>query len=114
MSTETREALLASLPPGVREPCWPMTWWHILDAIASTMQMALMSLTLSHVDSTLLTCGSDRLRAWERDLGIASSRTALFGTVSARRAAVISRLREYGPPTVAMLQSCSCALLDYS
>lgn len=113
MSSETREALLASLPPGVREMLADDVV-ALFDATASTIDdSAIAAVDTLDADSTPLTCGSDRLRRWESDLGIASTRTALFGTVSARRAAVISRLREYGPPTVAMLQSVLAPLLDY-
>jgi len=38
----------------------------------------------------------------------------LFGTLEARRRAVISRLREYGPPTIPMIQSVLAPLFDYS
>ncbi len=114
MSTETREALLASLPPGVREMLADDVV-ALFDATASTIDdSAVAAVDTIDPDSSLLTCGSDRLRRWESDLGIASTRTALFGTLIARRAAVISRLREYGPPTVAMLQAVLAPLLDYS
>lgn len=114
MSVETREALLASLPPGVREMLADDVI-ALFDATASTIDdSAVAAVDALDADSSPLTCGSDRLRRWESDLGIASTRTALFGTLTARRAAVISRLREYGPPTVAMLQSVLAPLLDYS
>lgn len=114
MSLETREALLASLPPGVREMLADDVV-ALFDATASTIDdSAIAAVDALDADSSPLTCGSERLRRWESDLGIASTRTALFGTLPARRAAVISRLREYGPPTVAMLQSVLAPLLDYS
>ena len=114
MSTETREALLASLPPGVREMLADDVV-ALFDATASTIDdSAIAAVDALDADSSPLTCGSDRLRRWESDLGIASTRTALFGTLIARRAGVISRLREYGPPTVSMLQSVLAPLLDYA
>ena len=114
MSVETREALLAALPPGVRETLADDVI-ALFDATASTIDdSAVAAVDALDADSSPLTCGSDRLRRWESDLGIASTRTALFGTLTARRAGVISRLREYGPPTVAMLQSVLAPLLDYS
>lgn len=114
MSVETREALLASLPPGVREMLADDVI-ALFDATASTIDdSAVAAVDALDADSTPLTCGSDRLRRWEADLGIASTRTALWGSLSSRRAAVVSRLREYGPPTVAMLQSVLAPLLDYS
>lgn len=114
MSTETREALLATLPPGVRETLADDVI-ALFDAVASTIDFsAVAAVDALDADATPLTCGSDRLRRWETDLGIAQSRTALFGTVDARRAAVISRLREYGTVTTAMLQAVLAPLLDYS
>lgn len=113
MSTETREALLAALPPGVLGQLADDVVAHF-GAIASTMQHGLDVVDALAVNATPLTCGSERLRDWERALGLSQSRTALFGTLIARRAGVISRLREYGPPTVSMLQSVLAPLLDYS
>jgi len=112
--SETREALLASLPPGVRDMLADDVI-ALFDATASTIDdSAIAAIDTLDADSSLLTCGSDRLRRWESDLGIAPTRTALFGMLPARRAAVISRLREYGTPTVAMLQSVLAPLLDYA
>jgi hypothetical protein len=113
MSAEITDALLASLPPGVRGHLADDVVAHF-GAIASTMQHGLDVVDALAVNATPLTAGSDRLRDWERYLGIASSRTALWGTVEARRAAVISRLREYGTPTAEMIRAVLAPLLGYS
>lgn len=114
MATETRESLLASLPPGVRDTLADDVI-ALFGATASTIDIsALAAVDTLDADTTPLTCGSDRLRRWEKDLGIADTRTALFGTVDARRAAVISRLREYGTPTSAMIRAVLAPLLGYS
>lgn len=116
---EVLEALIGAFPPGVQEQLAPdeggggQVTKH-LGAMASTIQrMAIVPLEELGRDVTPLTCGSERLADWERALGLSWSRTAQYGTPAARRAAVISRLREYGPPTLAMLQSVLGPLLDY-
>lgn len=114
MSTETRESLLASLPPGVRDTLADDVI-ALFDATASTIDIsALAAVDTLDADTTPLTCGSDRLRRWEKDLGISDTRTALWGTLDARRAAVISRLREYGTPTAEMIRAVMAPLLGYS
>lgn len=114
MSTETRESLQASLPPGVRETLADDVV-QLFDATASTIDIsALAAVDTLDADTTPLTCGSDRLRRWEKDLGISDTRTALWGTLDARRAAVISRLREYGTPTAEMIRAVLAPLLGYS
>lgn len=113
MSTETRESLLASLPPGVSAQLAPDVVAHF-GAVAATMQHGLDAVDLLAVNASPLTAGSERLRDWERYLGISDTRTALFGTVDARRAAVISRLREYGTPTAEMIRAVLAPLLGYS
>lgn len=114
MSTETRESLLASLPPGVRDTLADDVV-QLFDATASTIDIsALAAVDTLDADTTPLTCGSDRLRRWEKDLGISDTRTALWGTLDARRAAVISRLREYGTPTAEMIRAVMAPLLGYS
>ena len=82
MSTETRESLQASLPPGVRETLADDVV-QLFDATASTIDIsALAAVDTLDADTTPLTCGSDRLRRWEKDLGISDTRTALLETMS--------------------------------
>ncbi len=113
MSAELKNTLLSSLPPGVSEQLAPDVVEHF-GAVAATMQHGLDAVDLLAVNASPLTSGSERLRDWERYLGIADTRTALFGTVDARRSAVISRLREYGTPTSAMIRAVLAPLLGYS
>lgn len=49
---------------------------------------------------------------WERALGVDQSRRALARTIGPRKDQVVSRLREYGPPTVGQIQSVLSAYLD--
>lgn len=113
MSAELKNTLLSSLPPGVSEQLAPDVVEHF-GAVAATMQHGLDAVDLLAVNASPLTAGSERLRDWERYLGISDTRTALFGTVDARRSAVISRLREYGTPTSAMIRAVLAPLLGYS
>lgn len=113
MSAELKNTLLSSLPPGVSEQLAPDVVEHF-GAVAATMQHGLDAVDLLAVNASPLTAGSERLRDWERYLGIADTRTALWGTLDARRAAVVSRLREYGTPTSAMIRAVLAPLLGYS
>lgn len=119
-SEEIAASMIGALPPGVPELLAPDdkdggSVTRHLGAMAKTVQdTAIAAIEELERDITPLTCGSYRLREWEKALGLAYSRTARTGTLAARRAAVISRLREYGPPTKAMLQSVLAPLLDYS
>lgn len=113
MSAELKNTLLSSLPPGVSAQLAPDVVAHF-GAVAATMQHGLDAVDLLAVNASPLTSGSERLRDWERYLGIADTRTALWGTLDARRAAVISRLREYGTPTSAMIRAVLAPLLGYA
>lgn len=119
-SEEIAASMIGAFPPGVPELLAPddkdggAVTRH-LGCIAKTVQdTAIAAIEELERDITPLTCGSYRLREWEKALGLAYSRTARSGTLAARRAAVISRLREYGPPTKAMLQAVLAPLLDYA
>lgn len=113
MGAELKNTLLSSLPPGVSAQLAPDVVEHF-GAVAATMQHGVDAVDGIAANATPLTAGSERLGDWERALGIAQSRTALFGSLEQRRAAVISRLREYGTVTTAMLQAVLAPLLDYS
>ena len=117
MSTlELKEAIIAAFPPGASERIdWEGPPGQHMEAMASVIKDKAVDPVeqLIH-DACPLTCGSARLRDWERSLGLASSKTALFGTLEARRRAVISRLRACGPPTIPMIQSVLAPLFDYS
>ena len=113
---ELKEAIIAAFPPGASERIdWEDSPGQHIEAIANVIQeKAVEPVEQLILDACPLTCGSARLRDWERTLGLAGSKTALFGALEARRRAVISRLREYGPPTIPMIQSVLAPLLDYS
>lgn len=112
MSAELKNTLLSSLPPGVSDQLAPDVVEHF-GAVAATMQHGVDVVDTLAINASPLTSGSERLRDWERYLGIADTRTALWGTLDARRAAVISRLREYGTPTIAMIRAVLAPLLGY-
>ena len=117
MSTlELKAAIIAAFPPGASERIdWEGPPGQHMEAMASVIKdKAVDPVEQLILDACPLTCGSARLRDWERSLGLASSKTALFGTLEARRRPVISRLREYGPPTIPMIQSVLAPLFDYS
>lgn len=113
MSAELKNTLLSSLPPGVSDQLAPDVVEHF-GAVASTMQHGVDVVDTLAINASPLIAGSERLRDWERYLGTADTRTALWGTLDARRAAVISRLREYGTPTSAMIRAVLAPLLGYS
>lgn len=113
---ELQQALIGAFPPGTHDRIdWEGTPGDHLLAISQTV----LAKGVVPVDELLanacpLTATSDRLRDWERALGLSGSRTARFGALEARRRAVIARLREYGPPTIPMMQSIVAPLLDYA
>lgn len=57
---------------------------------------------------------SARLPDWEAILSLAQSRAALYGTMAARRAQVISRRREFGLSTPANIQNALAPVAGYS
>lgn len=113
---ELQQALIGAFPPGTHDRIdWEGTPGNHLLAISQTV----LAKAVAPVDELIanacpLTATSDRLRDWERALGLSGSRTARFGALEARRRAVIARLREYGPPTIPMIQSVVAPLLDYA
>lgn len=113
---ELKEAIIAAFPPGASERIdWESSPGQHIEAIANVIQdKAVDPVEQLILDACPLTCGSARLRDWERTRGLSGSKTALFGTLASRRRAVISRLREYGPPTIPMIQGVLAPLFDYS
>ena len=113
---ELKEAIIGAFPPGVIDRVdWDDSPGQHIEAVANVLQdKAVDPVEQLILDACPLTCGSARLRDWERALGLAGSKTALFGTLESRRRAVISRLREYGPPTIPMIQGVLAPLFDYS
>ena len=104
------DALLGAFPPGVPErmaegPGSPLA--H-LGALGEALAASLTCLDELADSATPLTASSGRLLEWERLLGLPVGR----GTLSARRAAVISRLRARGAPTLAMVRGVLAPLLD--
>lgn len=101
---ELKEAIIGAFPPGASERIdWEGSPGQHIEAVANVLQdKAVDPVEQLILDACPLTCGSARLRDWERALGLAGSR------------AVISRLREYGPPTIPMIQSVLAPLFDYS
>lgn len=113
---ELKEAIIAAFPPGASERIdWDDSPGHHVEAIANVLQdKAVDPVEQLILDACPLTCSSARLRDWERALGLSGSKTSLFGGLAARRRAVVSRLREYGPPTIPMIQSVMAPLFDYA
>jgi hypothetical protein len=60
-----------------------------------------------------LTCSIQGIQRWERTLGLQNSKVTIAGTETRRRAQVLARLREYGPPTKALVQTVLNAFLVY-
>lgn len=113
---ELQQALIGAFPPGTHDRIdWEGTPGDHLLAISQTvLAKAVAPVEELIANACPLTATSDRLRDWERALGLSASRTGRFGTLEARRRAVIARLREYGPPTIPMIQSVVAPLLDYA
>lgn len=118
MSTaeELQQALIGAFPPGTHDRIdWEGTPGKHLLAISQTaLAKGVVPVDELIANACPLTATSARLVDWERALGLSASRTGRFGTLEARRRAVIARLREYGPPTIPMIQSVVAPLLDYA
>ena len=104
------EALLGAFPPGVPErlaegPGSPLA--H-LGAIGETLAASLGALDELADSATPLTASAGRLLDWERLFNLPVGR----GTLPARRAGVVSRLRARGAPTLAMVRGVLAPLLD--
>lgn len=107
---DLQEELAGAFPPGWTEvvdlddPEGPgpllESWARVLADHGET-QVAQLRLELSP-----LTCGSDTLALWERILELDQTRAALGGNLGVRRLQVLSRLREWGPSTLALVRTC--------
>lgn len=118
MSTaeELQQALIGAFPPGTHDR---IDWEdapgkHLLAISRTVLAKGVLPVDELIANTCPLTATSARLVDWERALGLSASRTGRFGTLEARRRAVIARLREYGPPTIPMIQSVVAPLLDYA
>lgn len=112
---EIKSALIAAWPPGVQDLIdWDDAPGNHIEAIADTIvDTLLVPVDELAASVTPLTASVGRTKEWERALDLASSRTTLFGELEQRQAQVVSRIRERGAPTVAMIQSVVAPLLDY-
>lgn len=96
----TRAWLLSLWPPGVtelydfaNEESGPSLY---LNALAKAFQLYGVGREEDLRDETLASTATAKLAEWEAALGIGYSVTAQLGSTAARRAAVVSRLREFG------------------
>jgi hypothetical protein len=113
---ELRDELQGGFPPGVEDFVdFDDVPGDILQAFADTIaSTAVDAAERVRQDNNPLSCGTSKIGDWEADLNQSTSRTALSGTISQRRRAVVARLRENGPPTVALIQAVIGPLLDYA
>jgi hypothetical protein len=112
-----KQELISAFPPGNdnaidwRDPDGP---GPLLEAIACVFSdYGADQVDTLRQELSPLSCVQN-LPDWERALGVDQTRIALFGTVDQRRAQVLSRLREYGPPTVANVQTIVNGYLRYA
>ena len=112
---ELKDELIGAFPPGVEEFIdWNDAPGDLLQASGETIAgTAIDASERLRQDTNPLTCGSTKLADWENTLKLATTKTARTGTVTQRRRAVISRLREYGPPSIPFIQAILGPLLDY-
>ena len=107
---DIKAALIAAFPPGVEDVLdWSDSPGAHVGAVAETIKAA----GTDHVerladDATPATCSVERLSSWERGLNLPVGR----GTLAGRRAAVISRLREFGATTLSKVRAVMAPLLD--
>jgi uncharacterized protein YmfQ (DUF2313 family) len=99
MSTaeELQQALIGAFPPGTHDR---IDWEdapgkHLLAISRTVLAKGVVPVDELIANACPLTATSARLVDWERALGLSASRTGRFGTLEARRRAVIARLREY-------------------
>jgi Uncharacterised protein conserved in bacteria (DUF2313) len=113
---ELRDSLIGAFPPGTQDLVdWDDAPGNHMTAIAQTLAEELIApVEELAAGVTPLAASLGRIVDWERCLGLASSRTAIFGTLTQRRAQVVSRLRERGAPTVGLIQAVLAPLLGYA
>mgnify|MGYP000237459235 CR=1 FL=1 len=113
---ELRDELQGAFPPGVEEFVdWNDVPGDVLQAFAETIAAtAVDAAERLRQDINPLTCGVTKLADWESVLKLSTTKTARTGTITQRRRAVISRLREYGPPSIPFIQAILGPLLDYA
>mgnify|MGYP000033996474 FL=1 len=114
---DCEKELLGGFPPGTRD------WLDFADPDGPGPLIQALGATLYDTDVK----PTDQLRKevnpstcqggqaeWERTLGLTGTDTSRFGDVLARRAQIMSRLRESGATTVPLIQSVIAPLLDYA
>lgn len=115
---DLRDELIAGMPPGfedlidLNDPNGPGPLFTALGQVLAergTDQVDDLRDQLSP-----LTCSSATLAEWEGALALDSSRIARGGGVEQRRAQVVSRLREWGPPTLDLIRRVVYSYLGYS
>lgn len=109
--------LIAAFPPGTED------WLDWLDPdgpgpLMEALGHALEDAGSAKVDElrlelSPLTCSIQGIARWERTLGLQNSKTTIAGTERRRRAQVLARLREYGPPNKHLVQTILNAFLVY-
>ena len=112
---ELKDELIGGFPPGVEEFVdWADAPGDLMQAFGETIAgTAVDAAERLRVDTNPLTCGASKLADWEAVLKLTTTKTARTGTIAQRRRAVVSRLREYGAPTIPFIQSILGPLLDY-
>lgn len=113
---ELKAAIINAWPPGTEGAIdWGQAPGKHIEAVANALDaQAVAPAEQFAADVNPLTCSAARLAEWEGVLMLADSTTARSGTLQARRNAVISRFREWGQPTVPVIQATVGPLLDYA
>lgn len=116
-ATEAAQELRECFPPGTKD------WLDFADPdgpgpLTEALGAALYDTDVKPTDQLRKevnpsTCEGGQAE-WERTLGLTGTDTSRFGDVLARRAQIMSRLRESGATTVPLIQSVIAPLLDYA
>lgn len=116
MSQELKSAIISAFPPGSEKAvAWHLAPGRHVEAVANTLDaQAIGPVEQFAADVSPLTCSAARLAEWEGIFMLADTTTARSGTLQARRNAVVSRFREWGQPTVPVIQATVGPLLDYA
>lgn len=112
-----KRELIAAFPPGTED--W-LDWYDpegpgpLMEAMGHVLEEAgSAKVDELRLELSPLTCSIQGIARWERTLGLQNSKITIAGTETRRRAQVLSRLREWGPPNKRLVQTILNAFFAY-
>ena len=113
-ASDLQEELIAAFPPGIEAI---LDWDEDPGKLLGVCAQVLYDHGTTQVDQLRLELNPatvvKKLTDWEQSMGLDQTSIARLGSVPQRRQQLISRLREYGPPTLAAIRAVIQPLFQY-